>query len=131
MSDAQQQAQRFRSVPLSSLTQAPSLPQLKRTARPDDRAIALLTDLRFSPLVVASHRDGLDQTLHVMLRAGVRMAFVSGANGELVGMVTADTLMGERPVLRALTHNVQRRRDDAADPLGSGGHAGRAPRPCG
>lgn len=115
MSEAQQQAQRFRPVPLSSLTQAPSLPQTKRTARLDDRAIPLLTDVRFSPLVVASDRDGLDQTLHVMLRAGVRMAFVSGAQGELVGMVTADTLMGERPVLRALAHNVHRQELSLAD----------------
>lgn len=115
MSEAQQQAQRFRPVPLSSLSQAPSLPQPRRTARLDDRALPLLTDVRFSPLVVASDRDGLDQTLHVMLRAGVRMAFVSGTHGELVGMVTADTLMGERPVLRALAHNVHRQELSLAD----------------
>lgn len=98
----------YRPVALSSLNEAPSLPQFQRTARPEDRALPLLTDLRFSPLVVASDRDGLDQTLHVMMRAGVRMAFVSGAQGALVGMVTADVLMGERPVVRALTDQVRR-----------------------
>jgi len=97
---------RFRALPLSSLKVAPSLPQLKRSARLEDRALPLLTDLRFSPLVVASHRDGLGATLHVMLRAGVRMAFVSGPTGELVGMVSADVLQGERPVVRAMSDQV-------------------------
>ncbi len=93
----------FRPVKLSWLASGPTLPQLSRTSRPEDRALPLLTDFRFSPLVVASHRDGLSQTLHVMQRARVRMAFVSGLHGELIGMVTADMLMGERPVMRAMT----------------------------
>lgn len=99
-------SQRFQPVPLTSLQVAPSLPQLKRVAQPQDRALPLLTDLRFAPVVVASHRDGLDQTLHVMMRAGVRMAFVSGADGQLAGLVTADVIMGERPVQRAMTDQV-------------------------
>ena len=41
-----------------------------------------------------------------MRRAGVRMVFVSGADGELVGMVTAEDLQGERPVLRASADHV-------------------------
>jgi hypothetical protein len=98
---------RFRALALSSLKVAPTLPKLTRSARSEDRALPLLTDLRFSPLVVASHRDGLDQTVHVMLRAGVRMAFVSGPMGDLVGMVTADVLLGERPVMRAMTDQIQ------------------------
>ena len=103
-------SQRFQPVPLSSLHAAPSLPQLKRDAQPHDRALPLLTDLRFAPVIVASHRDGLDVTLHVMMRAGVRMAFVSGVDGALVGLVTADMIMGERPVQRAMTDHV--RHDD-------------------
>lgn len=100
-------SQRFQPVPLSSLSAAPSLPQFKRVSRPHDRALPLLTDLRFAPLVVASHRDGLDETLHVMMRAGVRMAFVSGVDGLLAGMVTADVLMGERPVRLAMSTKVR------------------------
>lgn len=110
-----QAPQRFQPVPLSSLTTAPCLPQHTRTARPEDRALPLLTDLRFSPLVVASHRDGLDQTLHVMLRAGVRMAFVTGPHGGLAGMVAADVLMGERPVMRAMNDQVRHHELTLAD----------------
>lgn len=98
------QTNRFKSLPLSSMNTAPQLPKVQRLALPHDPALSLLTDLHHSACVVASHRDGLDQTLHLMLRANVRMVFVSGADGELVGMVTAEDLQGERPVLRTSSH---------------------------
>jgi len=85
---------------------APSLPKVQRSAQPHDAALSLFTDLHHSPCVVAGHRDGLDQTLHLMRRAGVRMVFVAGADGELAGMVTAEDLQGERPVVRASAHHV-------------------------
>lgn len=100
--------QRHGHKPLSvqTLSLAPSLPKVQRSAQLNDPALSLFTDLHRSPCVVASHRDGLDQTLHLMRRAGVRMVFVAGADGELVGMVTAENLQGERPVLRASAHQV-------------------------
>lgn len=96
----------FKPLSLRSLSVAPRLPQVQRSAQPHDSALSLLTDLHHSPCVVASHRDGLEQTLHLMMRAGVRMVFVSGSDGELVGMVAAEDLQGERPVLRASAHQV-------------------------
>lgn len=97
---------RFKPLSLSSLAVAPSLPDTQRQARPEDPALSLLTDLCHSACVVAGHRDRLDQTLHLMMRAGVRMVFVAGADGALVGMVTAEDLQGERPVVRASSHHV-------------------------
>lgn len=96
-------------LPLQALQLAPRLPHVQRVARADDPALSLLTDLHHSPCVVASHRDGLEATLHLMMRAGVRMVFVSGADGELAGMVTADDIQGERPVQRASNHHVPHR----------------------
>lgn len=100
---------RFKPLSLSSLAVAPNLPSTQRHARPEDPALSLLTDLCHSACVVASHRDRLDQTLHLMMRAGVRMVFVAGADGELVGMVTAEDLQGERPVVRASSDHVPHR----------------------
>ena len=65
-------------LPLQSLQRAPRLPKVQRAAQAHDPALSLLTDLHHSPCVVASHRDGLDATLHLMMRAGVRMVFVAG-----------------------------------------------------
>lgn len=98
--------QGFKPLDLVSLSQAPSLPRVARIARPDDPALSLITDLHHGPCVVASHLDNLPQTLHLMMRAGVRMVFVSGADGKLVGMATAEDIQGERPVLRASRHQM-------------------------
>lgn len=106
---------RFKPLPLSSVSVAPQLPKVQRHATPHDPALSLLTDLHHSACVVAHHHDGLDATLHLMLRAGVRMVFVSGADGELVGMVTAEDIQGERPVLRASAHKVPHRELTVAD----------------
>lgn len=97
---------RFKPLPLATMSVAPDLPTVQRSCLPHEPALNLLTDLRHSACVVASHRDGLDQTLHLMLRAGVRMVFVAGADGQLVGMVTAEDIQGERPVVRASSQKV-------------------------
>lgn len=109
------QTHRFKPLPLSTMSAAPSLPMVQKVALPQDAALSLLTDLHHSACVVASHQDGLEQTLHLMMRAGVRMVFVSGADGALVGMVTADDIMGERPVQRASSHLVPHHELTVAD----------------
>ncbi|KAJ8135688.1 hypothetical protein OY671_011099 [Metschnikowia pulcherrima] len=50
-----------------------------------------------------------------MSRAGVRMVFVAGVDGELIGMVTAEDIQGERSVVRASSHMVSRRESTVAD----------------
>ena len=100
------QSEGFKPLTLKRLDRAPQLPQANRSASLNDPALSLLTDLHHGPCVVARQDDGLDETLHLMQRAGVRMVFVSGANADLVGLCTADDLLGERPVLRASVHHV-------------------------
>ena len=100
------QRQGYKPLNVQALVLAPSLPKVQRSAQAHDPALGLFTDLHHSPCVIASHRDGLEQTLHLMRRAGVRMVFVAGADGDLVGMVTAEDLQGERPVQRASAHHV-------------------------
>lgn len=107
--------QSYKPLPLTTPAVAPSLPQVQRTAQPADPALALITDLHHSPCVVASHRDGLDATLQLMQRAGVRMVFVADVNHELVGMVTYEHIQGERPVLRATTAHVPHHELTVAD----------------
>lgn len=105
----------YKPLSVQALALAPGLPKVQRSAQPHDPALSLFTDLHHSPCVIASHRDGLEQTLHLMRRAGVRMVFVAGPDGELVGMVTAEVLQGERPVLRASAHHVPHRELTVAD----------------
>lgn len=96
----------FHSLPLAGLACAPALPRPRAHAEPEDPALSQMTDLRSAACVVADHLDSLAQTLHVMQRAGVHMALVTGADGQLVGMVSRDDLHGERPVQQALADRV-------------------------
>ena len=49
------------------------------------------------------------------MKGVVRMVFVAGADGLLAGVVTADLLQGERPVLRASNHHVAHKDLTVAD----------------
>lgn len=96
----------FHGLPLMGLAGAPALPRPHLHADPEDPALSQMTDLRSAACVVADHLDSLAQTLHVMQRAGVHMALVTGVDGQLVGMVSRDDLHGERPVQRALADRI-------------------------
>ena len=96
----------FQLLPLTTVAGQPQLPQASQTATLTDPAVSQMTDLRLAPCVKVDHRDGIAPTLHVMHRAGVRMAFVTGIAGELIGLVTSDDLQGERPMLRAMADHV-------------------------
>jgi hypothetical protein len=96
----------FHVLPVVGVPVAPALPVGQPNARPEDPALSQMTDLRVAPCVVADHLDSLAQTLHVMARARVHMALVTGVDGALVGMVTRDDLHGERPVQLALADRV-------------------------
>lgn len=106
---------RFQPLPLASLTEAPQLPQSHVQAALHDPAHKLFTDLQNSACVIAQHGDSLPDTLHVMLRAGTRMAFVAGSDGSVIGLVTASDLQGERPVQRALGDRLHHRELRTAD----------------
>lgn len=96
----------YHSLPLAGLACAPALPRPRTHARHEDPALTQMTDLRGGACVVADHLDSLAQTRHVMQRAGVHMALVTGVDGQLVGMVSRDDLHSERPVQRALDDGI-------------------------
>ncbi|HJV70940.1 hypothetical protein [Ideonella sp.] len=96
----------FQLLPLTPMAGQPQLPPAGLKAALTDPAASQMTDLRLGACVKVDHRDGIAPTLHVMQRAGVRMAFVTGVGGELIGLVTADDLQGERPMLRAMSDRI-------------------------
>ncbi|WP_248885572.1 CBS domain-containing protein [Igneacidithiobacillus siniensis] len=74
----------------------------------NDSALKVMTDLRRVPAVTVHPDLTVDAALQRMVHAGVRMLFVVDAMGDLVGMVTARDLMGEKPVRIAAREQVQR-----------------------
>ncbi|MBQ0930214.1 hypothetical protein [Ideonella alba] len=99
-------ARSFLPLPLGSLTTTPRLVRPLRQARVDDPARAFMSDLLTGPCLTADHLDGIDATLALLHAARVQMAWVSGIDGELVGYVTRDDLLGERPLQAAMADGV-------------------------
>lgn len=99
-------ARSFASLPLASLSTTPRLVRPLRQARVDDPARSLMSDLLTGPCITADHLDGIESTLALLHAARVQMAWVSGIHGELVGYVTRDDLLGERPLQAAMADGV-------------------------
>ncbi|MBB4845839.1 hypothetical protein HNP55_004391 [Paucibacter oligotrophus] len=111
----------YHALPLARSQRAPRLPMPEVNARLSDPALSLMTSFRFAPCVMADQGDGVDQTLHMMLRARVHMSFVTGVDGAVIGLVTRDDLASEKPVQRALAdhvHHEDLRLDHLMTPVG-------------
>ncbi|MBU2755634.1 CBS domain-containing protein [Acidithiobacillus sp. CV18-2] len=81
----------------------------------EDSALKVMTDLQRVPAVSLHPELTIDAALQRMVHGGVRMLFVLDAMGELVGMVTARDLMGEKPVRVATQEQMPRDEVRVAD----------------
>ncbi len=64
----------------------------------EDAATSVMTDFRHVRVVTTTPEQSVDDALEHMKEAGVRMLLVTGAHGEVVGLITARDIQGERPV---------------------------------
>jgi CBS-domain-containing membrane protein len=62
---------------------------------PAERA---MTDFRSAPLITTDCDESIEEALQQMKRSGARLAFVVGADRELLGAVSAQDIQGEKPV---------------------------------
>ncbi|MDD2669248.1 MULTISPECIES: CBS domain-containing protein [Zoogloea] len=60
-------------------------------------AIEVMTDLRRIPAATIAHNVSLSETNHSMILRGVRLLFVTDASRRIVGIVTSNDLLGEKP----------------------------------
>ena len=77
-------------------------------ARPDDRAasrvslgspaLAVMTDLTLVDAACVDLHVPMEEAHGIMMRLGVRLLFVNGADGHLAGLVTATDILGEKPM---------------------------------
>lgn len=80
-----------------------SVPEALRppAVHPDSPAVLVMTDLaRVEPATIGADKM-LSEGHQVMLHRGVRMLFVTGTDRQLIGILTASDVLGERPVLAA------------------------------
>ena len=64
----------------------------------DDPAFSVMTDLREVSAATTRPEDTVDASHAIMIRRGVRLLFVLGDDGEVVGVITATDILGEKPM---------------------------------
>lgn len=69
-----------------------------RRVRMDSPAIEVMTDLQRVRAVTLGAGATLDEANRTMIQHGVRLLFATDPDGRLVGMITANDLLGEKPV---------------------------------
>jgi len=75
----------------------------------EDPAVAVMTDLARVPGVGVDPDVGIEAAMRIMVRRGVRSLFVLDVEGELIGLITATDLLGEKPLRHIHVHGGQRK----------------------
>lgn len=74
----------------------------------DSPALAVMTDFRSVNPVTTRAEVPIDDALKKMKTAGVRLLFVVNDADEIIGLITAKDIMGERPIKVTEQHRVPR-----------------------
>jgi CBS domain-containing protein len=92
---------------------APVSPSARVTL--DAPALSVMTDFSQTPAATIEPESGIEYANDYMRRRGVRALLVTEADGEVVGILTATDVLGEKPVTLALERGVKRQEIRVAD----------------
>ena len=67
-------------------------------AQPADPATSVMTDLRQVPAVLVDPDVDIEAAMRIMIRRNVRSLFVVNVDNEILGLITATDLLGEKPM---------------------------------
>ena len=73
-------------------------PELPRLVHLDSPALEVMTDFRVVHAVTVAPEVSIDEALETMKTRGVRLLLVTGKNDEIVGLITAKDIQGEKPI---------------------------------
>ena len=76
--------------------------------RMDSPALAVMTDLRQIPAATIDPEAPLDAANRFMIRRGVRMLLISDDERQVLGLITSNDILGEKPVQFALERGIKR-----------------------
>lgn len=91
--------------PRTSFVHPPRPPELIHL---DSPALTVMTDFRLVHAVTVAPSVPIDEALAKMKTAGVRLLLVVGEANEIIGLITANDIMGERPIKILEETRVQR-----------------------
>jgi len=76
--------------------------------RVDSPALSVMTDLRQIPVATIDLEAPLDAANRFMIRRGVRLLLVSDDEHRVLGLITANDVLGEKPVQFSLERGIKR-----------------------
>ena len=82
--------------------------QDRERVRIDSPALAVMTDLRQIPAATIDLEAPLDAANRFMIRHGVRLLLVTNDQRQVLGLITANDVLGEKPVQFALERGIKR-----------------------
>jgi CBS domain-containing protein len=82
--------------------------QDREGVRIDSPALAVMTDLRQIPAATIDLEAPLDAANRFMIRRGVRLLLVTDDDRRVLGLITANDILGEKPVQFGLERGVKR-----------------------
>lgn len=86
-----------RPMPAGTAVRQPALPDAPPVTL-EDPAAAVMTDLTRVPAVLVDPDVDIEAAMRIMIRRNVRSLFVVSVDNEIVGLVTATDLLGEKPL---------------------------------
>ena len=85
-------------IPLKPKTTYLHPPEPPLVVHLDSPAITVMTDFNYVHPVTVDPEMSIDGALQKMKTAGVRMLFVIDGSRQIIGLITANDIMGERPI---------------------------------
>jgi CBS domain-containing protein len=95
------------SMPAGTAVRQPPLPAAPPVTL-EHPALAVMTDLARVPAVLVDPDVDIEAAERIMIRRNVRSLFVVNVDNELVGLVTATDLLGEKPLQYLREHGGRR-----------------------
>lgn len=96
-----------RPMPAGTVVRQPSLGPSKPVGL-DDAALEVMTDLDRVPAVLVDPNVDVEAAMRIMVRRNVRSLFVVNVDNEVLGLVTATDLLGEKPLQYLQEHGGRR-----------------------
>jgi CBS-domain-containing membrane protein len=79
----------------TSFSRPPALPRLVHL---DSPALEVMTDFRIVHAVTIDPHISIDEALETMKTRGVRLLLVTGESDQILGLITAKDIQGEKPI---------------------------------
>ena len=83
-------------------------PQPPYLVQLDDSALDVMTDFHYVDPVTVAPATPIDEALDKMKRAGVRLLLATDSSQQIVGLITANDIQGEKPIKLSQESRIQR-----------------------